>query len=113
MADLARSIAFYCDRLGFAEPVVWGEPPCFAVVNRDGFDLMLNLAPAPDRIRPSGPDGFWDVYLRVEDARGEADVLRAAGVPLEVDIADTEYQMTEFEVIDPDGYRICFGSSND
>ena len=113
VSNLERSIAFYCDQLGFGEPVIWGEPACFAIVNRDGFDIMLNLSPIPDRIRPNGPDGFWDLYLRVEDARVEADLLRASGVPLDIDLAETEYQMTEFEVVDPDGYRICFGSPND
>jgi catechol 2,3-dioxygenase-like lactoylglutathione lyase family enzyme len=113
VSNLEQSIAFYCEKLGFAEPAVWGEPPCFAIVNRNEFDVMLNLAHAPDRIRPNGPDGAWDLYIRVEDVRAEAEALRAAGVPLDADLCDTEYHMTEIEVVDPDGYRICFGSPND
>ena len=30
VADLQRSLQFYRQVLGFGEPSVWGEPPCFA-----------------------------------------------------------------------------------
>ena len=113
VSDLDRSIAYYCGKLGFAEPTVFGEPPSFAMVNRNEFDLMLSLALSPDRVRPNGADGVWDVYIKVEDARAEADALRAAGVEIDADVNETEYEMTELEVVDPDGYRICFGSPNE
>ena len=35
VADLQRSLGFYCQKLGFGEPSVWGEPPCFAMLHRD------------------------------------------------------------------------------
>jgi catechol 2,3-dioxygenase-like lactoylglutathione lyase family enzyme len=35
VTDLDRSIAIYCDRLGFQEPAMWGEPPCFAMGHRN------------------------------------------------------------------------------
>ena len=43
VSDLQRSIDFYARALGFVEPNVHGDPPCFAMMNRDGFDLMLSL----------------------------------------------------------------------
>jgi catechol 2,3-dioxygenase-like lactoylglutathione lyase family enzyme len=113
VSDLQRSVSFYCDKLGFTDPGVWGEPPCFAMMNRDGFDLMLSLAESPDRVRPNGPDGVWDLAIKVEDAHAEADALRALGVTLAREPSDTFYDMTEIEVIDPDGYRICLGSDKE
>ena len=109
VSDLARSIAFYCDKLGFTEPTTWGDPPSFAMANREGFDIMLTAA-GGDQVRPHGPDGIWDLYIRVEDARGEADALRAAGVVIDSDLTETEYDMLEIEILDPDGYRIAIGS---
>jgi catechol 2,3-dioxygenase-like lactoylglutathione lyase family enzyme len=109
VSDLARSIAFYCDKLGFTEATIWGDPPSFAMANRDGFDIMLTAA-SVDKVRPHGPDGIWDLYIRVEDARGEADALRAAGVAIDSDLTETEYDMLEIEILDPDGYRIAIGS---
>ena len=113
VSNLDQSIAFYCEKLGFAEPTLWGDPPCFVMMHRDGFDVMLSLAEAPDRIHPNGPAGVWDLYIHVDDVRVEAEALGAAGVALDADLCDTEYHMTEIEVVDPDGYRICFGSPKD
>jgi catechol 2,3-dioxygenase-like lactoylglutathione lyase family enzyme len=110
VSDLARSVAFYCDKLGFAEPAMWGDPPTFAMANRDGFDIMLTAAATYDQIRPHGPEGIWDLYLRVEDVRGEVEALRAAGVAIDSDLTETEYDMLEIEILDPDGYRVAIGS---
>src|SRR5262249_44879343 len=110
VSNLARSMAFYCDKLGFAEPEVWGEPPSFGMANRDGFDIMLMQASTPDAIRPNGVDGLWDRDHRVRDARPDRLVLRDAGVAVDADLSETEYDMLEFEIVDPDGYRIGVGS---
>lgn len=107
VADLERSIDFYCGKLGFGEPGVWGEPPCFAMLNRDGFDLMLSLGETPGHVRPNGPDHVWDLYIKVDDLGAEAAALRASGMALDREPSDTEYGMRELEVVDPDGYRVC------
>jgi len=105
VSDLQRSIDFYCDKLGFVEPAVYGDPPCFAMLNRDGFDLMLSLAEDPVRIRPHGPE--WAIYVSVADVAAEIAALTAAGVRLDQGPNDTFYEMREIEVLDPDGHRIC------
>ena len=109
VADLQRAIDFYCGRLGFTDCRAWGEPPCFAMMHRDGFELMLSLAGADVRPTPNGPTGVWDMYLRVADVAAEQAALRAAGVALAKGPVDTEYAMREIEVVDPDGHRVCFG----
>lgn len=107
VADLQRSVDFYHTKLGFAEPGIWGEPPCFAMLNRDRFELMLSLAPTPDRVRPNGAHDVWDLYLRVPDVEAEMLALQGAGVAIVKGPTDTFYRMREIEVLDPDGYRIC------
>jgi len=108
VSDLARAIAFY-EKLGFRDPGVWGEPPCFAMLNRDLFDIMLSLGEKPGQVRPNGPDHVWDLYIKVGDLEAEVAALRAEGVPIEREPSRTEYGMVEAEVVDPDGHRICFG----
>lgn len=108
VSDLQRSLAFCRDALGFSEPSVWGEPPCFAMLCRDGFELMLSLAAGESRVQPNGPGGTWDVYLRVADVAAEAAALAFAGVELAKGPTDTFYAMREIEVLDPDGHRFCF-----
>jgi len=111
VSDLQRSIDFYCNKLGFIEPNVWGEPPCFAMMNRDGFDLMLSLAEEPSHVRPNGPVGVWDIFLSITDVTAEMAALEASGVPIAKGPTDTFYGMREIEVLDPDGYRLCLAQN--
>lgn len=108
VSDLQRSIDFYCQKLGFVEPSVWGEPPCFAMINRDGFELMLSVPEDGARVRPNGPDGVWDLFLSIMDVAAEIVALQAAGVLIDKGPTDTFYGMREIEVLDPDGHRLCF-----
>jgi catechol 2,3-dioxygenase-like lactoylglutathione lyase family enzyme len=107
VSDLQRSIAFCRTALGFGEASVWGEPPCFAMLSRDGFDLMLSLADGEKRVQPNGSGGAWDVHLRVADVGAEIATLAAAGIALAKGPTDTFYAMREIEVLDPDGHRFC------
>jgi catechol 2,3-dioxygenase-like lactoylglutathione lyase family enzyme len=108
VSDLQRSLDFY-QKLGFREPALWGEPACFAMLNRDLFDLMLSLAEPDVGLRPNGPDKVWDLYVRVEDVREEMAALVEAGVEVVRGPEATAYDMLEIEVLDPDGHRVCFG----
>ncbi|HZL87070.1 MAG TPA: VOC family protein [Pirellulaceae bacterium] len=106
VADMPRSLDFY-SRLGFTEHSLWGEPTCFAMVRCGGFEIMLSLAESPDRVRPNGPGGIWDMYIRLADIAAEIAALESAGIKLDRGPTDAFYQMREIEVLDPDGYRIC------
>lgn len=39
--NLAASLDYYCDVFGFRRPHLWGEPPTFAMPDRDSFIFML------------------------------------------------------------------------
>lgn len=106
VADLPRSLAFYA-KLGFDEPNVYGDPPCFAMLARDGFELMLSVGEGACAPRPNGPSGVWDVYIRVDDIAAELQALTAAGVAIDKGPTDAFYRMREVEVLDPDGHRLC------
>ena len=106
VADLPRSLAFY-DKLGFGKPSVHGEPPCFAMLSRDGFELMLSTGEGQTP-RPNGASGVWDMYVRVDDVARELWALAALGVAIDKEPTDTFYQMREIEIVDPDGHLVCF-----
>lgn len=107
VSDLDKSLAFYIDVLGFREPAKFGEPECFAMANRDEFDVMFSLAQRAEQIHPNGPNGVWDLYIVVENLDSEMLALEAAKCPLQAEPRETFYSMRELEVVDPDGYLIC------
>jgi predicted enzyme related to lactoylglutathione lyase len=109
VGDLQRSLRFYRDVLGFREPETYGDPPCFAMMNRNGLDLMLSVAQAPEHVHPNGAHGDWDFYLRVKDIDAEIDAIRAAGGQIADGPRTTFYEMKEIDILDPDGHRICLG----
>lgn len=81
--DVAASVAFYVDGLGFE--VVQQFGPAMAIVNRD--DLTLWVAgpqasaarPMPDGRRPE-PGGWNRFVLPVEDIEATVAALKAQGV---------------------------------
>jgi catechol 2,3-dioxygenase-like lactoylglutathione lyase family enzyme len=119
VSDLARSLAFYRDLLGFSVIVMVPpeEPPfVFALLQRDGLELFLNDVKASqaeaghEAIQPgkSGVSLYFDVtgIHALHDAlRGKAHVA----MPLERKF----YGVTEFAITDPDGYLITFAERLD
>jgi len=39
VSDLTRSVEFYVQELAFQDPSLWGEPPCFGLIHRDGVEI--------------------------------------------------------------------------
>ena len=104
VSDVATSLAFYLERLGFHEFFRLGDPPSYAIVERDA--VSLHLMPASQDSRGLGRSS---VYVFAADVDALHDRLRTAGCPIETAPADYDYGMREMSVRDPDGNRITFG----
>lgn len=106
VADVARSLAWYRDVLGFqADPFPDATPYSFAILTRDRAELMLqcgeDLGP-----RPTGPG--WAVYLRCDGGKLlDLAATVAQRSPLLRGPERMFYGQVEFEVADPDGHRLC------
>ncbi len=100
--DLARSLAFYRDRLGFEVKFVYEG--FYADVCRDGCHVHLKCAaPIPrDQAELERADHI-DVCIVARQAAMLYADLNAAGVPISVALREMPYG-TEFYVRDPDGY---------
>lgn len=107
VSDVARSIAWYRDNLGFTPDPFPAEPPFeFCILRRDSTELMLRKSAwAVSRVRDSYE---WDVYIRLEGeeltqlldhARRRTPLVRGPEL--------MAYGQVEFELEDPDGYRVC------
>lgn len=109
--NVGRSIDWYVAAFGFdANPFPPNPPYSFAILRRDGAEMMLQGGCGA---RPAGThEEGWTVYLRIA---GEGLLDLAASLqrmtPLVRGPERMFYGLVEFEVIDPDGYRICVSGS--
>ena len=118
--DVVAAANFYRDQLGFQYDRFWGEPiPCFCMVHRSGITIMLSQLQLEDgeergplspngRIDPHGE--CWDAYIWVDDADALLAEFKAKGVKIARDICEQEYGNRDFDLLDLNGYRLCFGS---
>lgn len=108
VADVARAVAFYTERLGFT--LERRQLPAFANVSLGPLALLLSGPGASgSRPMPSGesqkPGGWNRVVLRVTDLPAEIDALRRAGVKVRNEI-ETGPGGRQIQVEDPDGNPI-------
>jgi predicted enzyme related to lactoylglutathione lyase len=108
---------FYRDKLGFGYERIWGEPPCFCMVERSGVVIMLKELSVKGRVRPNrlvDPDEeTWDAYLWIDDADALYKEYKQKGVNVTREICDQEYGCRDFEIEDCNGYRLCFGHNTE
>jgi uncharacterized glyoxalase superfamily protein PhnB len=106
VADVAKLAAHYEETLGFQVDYSAGSPPVFAIVSRDGFPLMLRLVDDRSRVVPNEKQGgTWDAFFWVDDAEALCAELRDRGADIVYGpVVQTDYDMKEFAVRDPEGY---------
>jgi catechol 2,3-dioxygenase-like lactoylglutathione lyase family enzyme len=113
VSDLQQAMAFYRERLGFEVTHQSPVPdPFFAIVARDGVQLMLkvvanDVGALPNRSRH--PYARWDAYVHVPDPDALAAEFRDRGVTFSAPLADTDDGLRGFELADHDGYLLFFG----
>ena len=108
VSDVHNSATYYRNALGFSFEKIWGEPPCFCMVERDGLTIMLQQNDHPRR--PNGSDREWDAYFWVVDADRLFEEIKARGATIAyAPTFQAYYGNQEFAVTDPDGYLIAFG----
>jgi catechol 2,3-dioxygenase-like lactoylglutathione lyase family enzyme len=101
VADMARSLAFYRDKLGFSA-ATWGEPATFAILQRGTITIALNLTAKP------AVASHWAACLYVTDVDALFAEFASHGVVLHDPPADRPWNCREFVVDDPDGHMLSF-----
>ena len=109
--DVVASANYYRDKIGFTYDRFWGEPPCFCILHRDGFHLMLSQVEDSRYIVPHYKvvEKMWNVYYWVNDAQRLYEEVKARGATIDYDVCDQPYGCREFGIQDLDGYDIAFG----
>jgi uncharacterized glyoxalase superfamily protein PhnB len=102
--DVAASLAFYQQRLGFVVEFQMGDPPSYAII--ENGSVSLHLMPAS---QDAAALGLSSIYVYARDVDGLHRDLVARGCPIEVAPEDFFYGMREMSVRDPDRNRVTFG----
>jgi catechol 2,3-dioxygenase-like lactoylglutathione lyase family enzyme len=112
VADIARSVRFFVDGLGFRTVFLYGDPPYYGQVERGGARLNLRCVEKPviDPVMRDA-DELLSAALTV-DTRAGLDALAAEfqlrGVPFFQDPRDEPWGARDFIVRDPDGNLLLF-----
>jgi hypothetical protein len=108
--DIARTLADYRDRLGFATAFCYGDPPHYAGAARDGCLIYFRHV---DRMAPWPEDKYelelLDAYFHVRDVRSLHAEMQAKGVAFARALGTMPWNMIEFVATDGDGRLLCFG----
>jgi uncharacterized glyoxalase superfamily protein PhnB len=109
--DVVKAAAYYHDRLGFSEPKLFGEPPHFAMVNRDGFTVMLAQVGNAHTVVPHWKvvEKMWNVYFWVDDVEAIYAEMQQRGATIDYTLYITPWRTKEFGVQDLDDHDIAFG----
>jgi catechol 2,3-dioxygenase-like lactoylglutathione lyase family enzyme len=107
VADIARSLAWYRDALGFDLSFQYGEPTFYVCLCRDNVSIHLI---AQEQARRTAGQGALCVFVSDVDALYEDFVRRGANIPKPPQ--DYDYGMRDFLLYDPDGNQLTFGMAS-
>src|SRR5262249_36080478 len=107
--DIARACDFFTQKLGFAVVFLYGEPPFYGQVARDGVRLNLRHVDAPlfDPALRERED-YLSASINVDDVERLYAEFRAAGAPFHQHLRKEPWGATTFVVKDPDGNLVLF-----
>jgi predicted enzyme related to lactoylglutathione lyase len=114
VADMAATLGYYGDRLGF-ETRAFGDPPHFGSARRGGATVLFALHDDRREITPNWRlrPQTWNVYIGVADVDALYEELRERGATIDYAPYDAPHGFREFGTQDPDGYDIAFGQRRD
>ena len=109
VADVGASCEFYVKKLGFAVAFLYGEPPFYGQVFRDGARLNLRFLAEP-AISPElqEREHLLSASITLDDAEPLFLEFQAAGVVFHQTLKTEPWGARTFIIRDPDGNLILF-----
>ena len=104
-ADVRSTVEYYERVLGFREHFVFGEPPVYAGVERDGVLLYITHDPKmASTLKSAGLHP--DIFLWVQDVDKVFAEHQRRGAKVVEGVADRAWDARQYVVEDPNGYRL-------
>jgi uncharacterized glyoxalase superfamily protein PhnB len=103
--DIGAAVAWYRDVLGFEVAFVYGEPTYYAGVCRD--DITIHMQAASVTTRQPGQSAANIFTADVDAYYAE---IAGRGAKALTPPEDRPYGMRDFDILDPDGNSLCFGT---
>ena len=110
VADIGKSCDFYVQKLGFQIAFLYGDPPFYAQVFRDGARLNLRHVEGPvfdPQFRARERDAL-SATVTLDDAMPLFLAFQAAGVTFHQTLRTEPWGARTFIVSDPDGNLLAF-----
>jgi len=104
-SDVRSTVDYYSRVLGFKEHFVFGEPPVYAGVERDGVLLYVTHDPRMAALLKSS-DLHPDIFLWVQDVDAVFADHRARGANIIEEVSDRPWDARQYVLEDPNGYRL-------
>jgi catechol 2,3-dioxygenase-like lactoylglutathione lyase family enzyme len=108
--DLAASVRFYTERLGFVLAFQYEDFYAGIRVGSQAFHLKQVDAPDPS-ITYVEEEGHFHLYFTTDDIAATAQTLKDNGVPFVEDVHDTAWQTREFVIRDDQGHTLYFSQA--
>ncbi len=104
------SAQFFRDKLGFAIDFLYGEPPFYGAVSRDGACLHLRFVHEPvfNAAAVAHEESLIVATIEVDDVRALFAEFDSRGIQFAQNLVKQEWGGTDFHVRDPDGNAVSF-----
>ena len=107
--DVSRASAFFRDSLGFAIDFLYGKPPFYGAVSRDGVCLHLRHVDEPlFAVMAAREPSLILATIEVSDVQALHAEFAARGVDIAQSIETHDWGGTDFHVRDSDGNVFSF-----
>ena len=104
-ADVRSTVEYYTQMLGFAEHFVYGDPPVYAGIERDGVLLYISRdEKLAATLKSSGLHP--DVFLWVQDVDRMFEEHQRRGAKIIENIANRPWDARQYVIEDPNGYYL-------
>lgn len=107
--DVTAAAEFYHSKLGFQIDFLYGEPPFYGSVSRDGVCLHLRLVHEPNFAALAALEvSLILATIEVDDVQTLFTEFEARGVDFSQRPMKQEWGGVDFHIRDPDGNQISF-----